>query len=73
MLVFTRKVGEAIVINGDIAVTIIRVGPTDVRLGIVAPAEVPVARNELGQKSPEEPIRKLEAGKADRSQTRIGS
>ena len=48
MLVFTRKVGEAIVINGDISVTIIRVGPNDVRLGIVAPEEVPVARTELG-------------------------
>ena len=47
MLVFTRKVGDAIVINGDISVTILRVGPNDVRLGIVAPGEVPVARNEL--------------------------
>jgi carbon storage regulator len=47
MLVFTRRVGETIVINGDIEVTIVRVGPNDVRIGIVAPAEIPVARNEL--------------------------
>jgi carbon storage regulator len=48
MLVFTRKVGETIVINGDIAVTIVRVGPNDVRLGIEAPDDMPVIRDELG-------------------------
>jgi carbon storage regulator len=48
MLVFTRKVGETIVINGDIEVTIVRVGPNDVRLGIVAPDDMPVVRDELG-------------------------
>jgi carbon storage regulator len=73
MLVFTRRVGEAIVINGDISVTIVCVGPNDVRLGIVAPDEVPVVREELAQKGCQQPIRKLEAGTGDRSQTRIGS
>lgn len=48
MIVFTRKVGETIVINGDISVTVVRVGPNEVRLGIDAPAEVPVLRDELG-------------------------
>ncbi|HEX4000169.1 MAG TPA: carbon storage regulator [Pirellulales bacterium] len=46
MLVFTRKAGETIVINGDIAVTIVRVGPNDVRIGIEAPAETPIVRND---------------------------
>jgi carbon storage regulator len=46
MLVFTRRVGEAIVINDDISVTIIRVGPNDVRLGIEAPEEISVARDD---------------------------
>jgi carbon storage regulator len=73
MLVFTRKIGEAIVINGDISVTILRVGPNDVRLGIVAPEEVPVARNELGQNDCQEPNLAMKVGKAGRCQTRIGS
>lgn len=47
MLVFTRKVGEAIVIGEDIAVTIVRVGPNDVRIGIEAPEATPIERDNM--------------------------
>ncbi len=47
MLVFTRKVGEAIVIGEDIAVTIVRVGPNDVRIGIEAPEATSIERDNL--------------------------
>ena len=47
MLVLTRKLGETIQIGDDIAVTVVRVTPTEVRLGIEAPREVLVLREEL--------------------------
>ncbi len=47
MLVFSRKVGEAIVIGDGIEVRIVRVGRDGVRLGITAPADVAVHRREI--------------------------
>lgn len=47
MLVFTRKRNEAIVIGDGIEVRVLRVGRDGVRLGIVAPAAVPVHRREI--------------------------
>ena len=47
MLVLSRKVGESIVIGGRISVTVVRVEGETVRLGIAAPADVPVHRQEV--------------------------
>jgi carbon storage regulator len=47
MLVLTRKIGESIVIDGCITVTITDVSGNKVRLGISAPPEVPVDREEV--------------------------
>lgn len=47
MLVLTRRIGEEIVIAGDIRVTIVAVKGQRVRLGITAPSSIPVARLEL--------------------------
>ena len=47
MLVLSRKVGERIWIGDDIAVTVVRVTGGGVRLGIEAPHELPVIREEL--------------------------
>lgn len=49
MLVLSRKKHEAIVINGDIVITIVDVRGESVRLGIEAPKEVPVHRGEIQQ------------------------
>lgn len=54
MLVLRRKVGESIVVNGTITVTILRVEGERVKLGFTAPADVAIAREELlHQSSPE--------------------
>lgn len=53
MLVLTRRVGEEIVIDGSIRVTIVSVNGHRVRLGIAAPPNVAVARSELLTRSPE--------------------
>ena len=47
MLVFTRKRHETIMIGDGIEVRVLRVGRDGVRLGIVAPAHVPVHRHEV--------------------------
>lgn len=47
MLVLCRKKNESIVINNDITVTVVEIRGDKVRLGIVAPKEVPVHRQEV--------------------------
>lgn len=47
MLVVTRRSDEAIVIGDGIEVRVLRIGKAGVRLGINAPADVPVHRREV--------------------------
>lgn len=47
MLVLSRKPGETVVIDGKILVKIVRVEGEVVKLGIEAPHEVPVHRQEI--------------------------
>ena len=47
MLVLSRKVGERIWIGDDISVTVVRITGGGVRIGIEAPSEMPVVREEL--------------------------
>ena len=47
MLVFTRRRDESIVIGDGIEIRVLRVGRDGVRLGIIAPAHVPVHREEV--------------------------
>jgi carbon storage regulator len=59
MLILTRRVGETIRIGADIAVTVLGVNGNQVRVGIAAPANVAVHREEVyerirAQQSPEE-------------------
>ena len=47
MLILSRKPGESIVIDGRIVVKIVRLDGDIVKLGIEAPAEIPVHRQEV--------------------------
>ncbi len=47
MLILSRKPGESIVIDGRIIVKIVRVEGEIVKIGIEAPAELPVHRQEV--------------------------
>lgn len=47
MLVLSRKTGEKIKIADNITVTIVRIGPNNVRVGIDAPHDVNIVREEL--------------------------
>ena len=50
MLVLSRKVGERIWIGENISVTVVRITGGGVRIGIEAPAELAVVREELKNK-----------------------
>jgi carbon storage regulator len=47
MLVLSRKIGEQIIINDDIVVTVVSVKGNQVRLGFTAPTNVSICREEL--------------------------
>jgi carbon storage regulator len=47
MLVLSRKVGERILIGDNIAVTVVRITGSGVRIGVEAPSEMAVIRQEL--------------------------
>ncbi len=47
MLVLSRKPGEKILIGEDVTVTIVRIGPNTVRIGIEAPRTMNIVREEL--------------------------
>ena len=47
MLALTRKVGESIVINDNIEVTVLAVHGDQIKLGIDAPRSVPIHRKEI--------------------------
>ena len=47
MLVLSRKVGEKLVIDGNITVEVVRIQGNRVTLGLVAPANVKILRGEL--------------------------
>lgn len=53
MLVLSRKVGEEIVIDGDIRVKVVDISGSRVRLALCAPTHVPIRRNELPARSME--------------------
>ena len=50
MLILSRKIGESIIINGNIAVKVIDIINGNVRLGIAAPPNVIVDREEINER-----------------------
>ena len=50
MLILTRRVGETVVIGNDVDVTVLGVKGNQVRLGVKAPREIAVHREEIFQR-----------------------
>ena len=47
MLILTRRAGETVMIGSDITITVLGVKGNQVRIGINAPKDVPVHREEI--------------------------
>jgi carbon storage regulator len=77
MLILSRKPGESIVIDGRIEVKIVRVEGDVVKVGILAPVDLPVHRQEVYEEiqrnnkqaltRPKGPLPRLPFGKAQRT------
>lgn len=47
MLILTRRVGETLIIGDDVAITVLGVKGNQVRIGINAPKDIPIHREEI--------------------------
>jgi carbon storage regulator len=56
MLILTRKAGETILIGENISVTVVEIRGRQVRLGIDAPADILVLREEMKLHEQGEPV-----------------
>jgi carbon storage regulator len=54
MLILTRRVGETIVIGDDVIITVLGIKGNQVRIGINAPKDVSVHREEIYQRIQQE-------------------
>jgi carbon storage regulator len=49
MLVLSRKVGDKLVVDGNITVEVVKISGNRISLGIVAPSKVKILRGELAE------------------------
>ena len=61
MLILTKKIGEAIILDDDIEITVMEIQNGQVRFGIDAPKEVKVYREEIYERMQAEADRDKDA------------
>lgn len=68
MLILTRRVGETLMIGDDVTVTVLGVKGNQVRIGVDAPKEVAVHREEIYQRIQAEKEGDVNSDQEDSSQ-----
>lgn len=59
MLILTRRVGETLMVGDNVSVTVLGVKGNQVRIGVNAPKEVAIHREEIFQRIQREKLQKL--------------
>lgn len=57
MLILTRKIGEGIILGDDIRISVLEIRGKQIRIGIEAPSDIVVLREEIYQRIQEENLR----------------
>ncbi len=60
MLILTRRVGESLMVGDDVTITVLGVKGNQVRIGVNAPKDVGVHREEIYQRIQREKLAKLQ-------------
>ncbi|KAE9527805.1 MULTISPECIES: carbon storage regulator CsrA [Testudinibacter] len=60
MLILTRKIGESLLIGEDISISVLSVRGNQVKIGVDAPKEVAVHREEIYQRLKEADDKKVD-------------
>ena len=64
VLILTRRIGESVIINEDITVTVLGIKGNQIRVGIDAPRHVSVHREEIYQRMKKEELEEEEEEEA---------
>ncbi|MGR3292734.1 MAG: carbon storage regulator CsrA [Candidatus Scalindua sp.] len=65
MLVLTRKLGESIIINENVQISVIEINKNNIKLGVNAPKELTIYREEVFLKIKEENAQSSSSGIID--------